>query len=236
MLNQRFTRVVTLGLALGAAGAFASLVLGAPFNLPLDRTNGWQFLSYRKIASNTFLATPDGLQIGVTNSAAPAVFPLTNSLPVIELRVSGKITGSLKVSPDTQGQKGFDDYTVRVGLVESGSRMLSWREKLLTADWVKRLFALAPQGKGIGKIHFFNVGTALNQVGHTRTHPLSDLIEETVVAVPDPDGHFAFTNRLARPMKVLAVWIACDGDDTKSSFAVTLNQVELESPPATANK
>jgi hypothetical protein len=236
MLNHRFGNVVTLGLAVGLAGAFAPLALCATFNLPLDRTNGWQFLNYRKIPPNTFHATPAGLQIGVTNSAAPAVFPLANPLLVAEMRVSGNISGLLKVRPARQGQKGFDDYTVRVGLVESGSRTLSWLEKRISADWVKRLFALAPPGTGISKIHFLNVGTELKQVGHTRTHPLSNLMQETVVAVPAADGHFAFTNRLARPMSVLAVWIACDGDDTKSSFAVTLHQVELETPPAPANK
>ena len=219
-------------LAVALAGLVAQFALGATFNLPLGRTISWQFMSYRKIPPNTFSATPAGLEIGVASSAAPAVFPLTNQLQVTELRVSGKITGSLKVPPDKQGQKGFDDYAIRVGLVESGSRTLNWSEKLISADWVKSLFSLAPRGTGISKIHFFNVGTDPMQVGFTRTHPLSDLIVETVVAVPDSDGHFTFTNRFARPMNVIAVWIACDGDDTKSTFAVTLNKVELETRPA----
>lgn len=235
-LSRRFSRSVKVVLAFWLAGRVAQLAVGATFNLPLDRTNGWQFLNYRKIPSNTFRASPAGLEIGVTNSAAPAVFPLTNQLQVTELRVSGKITGSPKVPPGRQGQKGFDDYAVRVGVVESGSRTLNWREKLVAADWVKKLFALAPRGTGINRIHFFNVGIDPKQVGHTRTHPLSDLMAETVVTVPNADGHFAFTNRFARPMNVLAVWIACDGDDTKSSFAVTLRNVELETRTAPATK
>ena len=197
------------------------------FVLPLDKTNGWQFLSYRKIPPNKFRAATNGLEIAVTNSAAPAVFPLTNGLQVAGLRASGKITGSLKIPPGKQGDKGFDDFMVRIGLVESGSRTLSWREKIISADWVKKLFALAPPGKGIGKIHFFNVGTEAKQIGHSRTHPLSNLMKETIVAVPDSNGDFAFTNRLAKPLNVIAVWISCDGDDTKSSFVVTLNRTEL---------
>lgn len=236
MLNQCFSNAVKLGLAVGLAVQFAPLALGGTFILPLDRTNDWQFLNYRQIPPNTFRASPTGLEIGVNNSAAPAVFPLTNQLQVTELRVSGKITGLLKVPAGRQGQKGFDDYAVRVGLVESGSRTLDWREKLVAADWVKRLFALAPRGTGINRIHFFNVGTDPKQVGQTRTHPLSDLMEETVVTVPDADGRFTFTKRFAQPMNVLAVWIACDGDDTKSSFAVVLSKVELENQSTPANK
>ena len=114
--------------------------------------------------------------------------------------MSGKISGLLNVSPGKQGSKGFDDYTLRVGLVESGTRRLSRREKLMAADWVKTLFSLAPPGTGITRIHFFNLGTLASQVGKTRVHPMSDLIEETVVAVPEAGGHFSFTHRFAQPM------------------------------------
>ncbi len=220
----------------GWFGTFAFTVRAGTFLLPLQQTNGWQFLNYKKIPPNTFRATSGGLEIGVKHSAAPAVFPLTNSLQITELRASGKISGSLKVPSAKQGEKGFDDYAMRVGLVESGERTLSRREKIFSPDWVKKLFALAPPGKGIGKIHFFNVGTDAKQIGNHRTHPLSDLLEETVVVVPDASGNFSFTHRFAKPFDVVAVWISSDGDDTKSTFSVTLAKVELitadKSPPS----
>jgi hypothetical protein len=212
------------------------LLSAGTFSLPLHSTNGWQFLNYRKIPPNTFRATPAGLEIGVTNSAAPAVFPLTNRLQASQLRVSGNIAGSLQVPPGKQGEKGYDDFIIRVGLVEPGPRTLSWREKIVSADWVKKLFALAPPGTGISRIHFFNVGVDRNQIGHRRAHPLSPLLQETIVAVPDATGHFAFTSHFTPPVKVLAVWIASDGDDTKSSFAVTLDTVEFETLPASVDK
>ena len=235
-LGRRWRLGVKVALAI-LLGAFAAQrVQGAVFVLPLDHTNGWQFLNYRRIPPNTFRAAAASLEIGVTNSAAPAVFPLPRPLSVTELRASGKITGTLKMPPGRQGEKGFDDYAVRVGLVETGSRTLNWRERLAAADWVKKLFALAPRGRGISRIHFFNVGTSPKQVGQTRTHPLSDLMEETVLTVTDANGDFTFTNRFVRPLNVLAVWIACDGDDTKSSFAVTLTKVELEGSPTPASR
>lgn len=198
------------------------------FELPLKDTNGWQFLNYRKIPPNTFRATPTGLKIVVDCSAAPAIFPLTNHLEVTELQFNGQLSGVLKIPPGKQGEKGYDDYAIRVGLVESGSHTLSRWEKKMAPDWVKRLFALAPPGTGVSKICFFNIGTDPKQVGQTRIHPLSNLIQETVVAVPDADGRFAVTNHLAHPLKALAVWIACDGDDTKSSFKAVLYRVELQ--------
>jgi hypothetical protein len=235
-LNRRFGNMVKVILVVMLAGHIAQCARGETYILPLNRTNGWQFLNYRKIPPNNFRASPAGLEIGVTNSAAPAVFPLPHPLQVTELRASGRISGSLKVPPGKQGEKGFDDYAVRVGLVAAGSRTLSWREKFVAVDWVKKLFSLAPRGTGISKIHFFNVGSDPKQVGRSRTHPLSELMQETVVAVPDADGRFAFTNRFTKPVSILAVWIACDGDDTKSSFAVTLGKVELETQSTPANK
>jgi hypothetical protein len=212
-------------------GHFAPVVLAGTFVLPLTQTNGWQFLKYRNIPSNTFRCTSAGLVIGVTNSAAPAVFPLTNELRVIEMRVRGKISGLLKVPPAKQGEKGFDDFALRVGLVEPGTRTLSWWEKRTAANWVKNLFALAPPGKGISKIRFFNVGTDAAQIGRSHVYSSDGLMEQTVVAVPDADGRFAFTNNFSMPLNVVAVWISSDGDDTHSSFAVTINKVEFTTTP-----
>jgi hypothetical protein len=241
-LKRHGSKLLQTCFAVCFVGIFANAAPGETISLPLSRTNGWQFLTYRKIPKNTFRATASGLNVGVTNSAAPAVFPLTNSIAVAELRVSGDIFGSLKVSPERQGKKGFDDYTLRVGLVESGPRTLSWREKIIAADWVKKLFALAPHGTGIGKIHFFNIGTSAKQIGKTRVHSTSELMEETVVAMPDAKGHVSFTNHFAIPMNTIAIWISCDGDDTKSSFAATLSAIELltenvnEKPQAARNR
>lgn len=212
--------LILMAISLGAAW-------GGSFNLPLTQTNGWQVLHYRRIPANTIRNTVAGLEIDVTNSASPIVFPLLRGLSVVELRAEGSIAGSLKIPPGRQGQKGFDDYTMRVGLVGTGARTLSWSEGLSSPDWVKHLFALAPKGTGIGKIHFFNVGTDVSQIGYSHPHYLSNLMEETVVVVPDSEGRFAFTHRFAKPMPVIAVWIASDGDDTKSSFAVTLTRLEL---------
>lgn len=224
---KRGHKIVKAAVALLLPGCFAACALGGTFVLPLAQTNGWQFLKYRKIPSNTFHCTPEGLVIGVTNSAAPAVFPLTNEFSVVKISVSGQVSGSLKVPPGKQGQKGFDDFVLRVGLVEPGTHTLSWWQKRVAADWVKKLFSLAPSGKGISKIHFFNVGTDAAQIGRNWIYNSGVPMEQTVVAVLDADGHFAFTNRFAKPIKAIAVWISSDGDDTHSSFTVTLNKVRF---------
>jgi hypothetical protein len=214
--------------ALWILAAPSTLVRGELFHVPLSQTNGWQFLKYGSIPPNTVQGTTSGFTIGVAHSASPIVLPLPKPLNVTELKVRGRISGTLKIPPGRQGTTGYDDYTVRIGLVVQGPRTLNWAERLIAANWVKKLYALAPSGTGISRIHFFNVGTTPEQIGRTRIHPLSDLMQETVVAVPDPEGGFAFSNRFNSPLDVVAIWISCDGDDSQSSFTVTLNQIDLE--------
>ena len=211
-----------------------TIVRAETITVPLDRTNGWLFIKYGKVPPNTFRATSGGLEIGVTNSAAPALFPLTNGLRITELRAKGKISGSLRIPSGKQGEKAFDDYAIRVGVVEAGTRTMNWRERLISPDWVKQLFALAPSGTGITKVRFFNIATDTTHLGRTRAHPKSDLMQETITGVPDANGNFTITNHFAKPLPVLAVWISSDGDNSKSSFAVMLEKVELsvEGPPA----
>lgn len=195
--------------------------------IPLTHTNGWQFLNYRGIPPNVPTATSAGLAFGVTNSASPAIYPLNRQRQVSHLRAVGTIHGALKTPAGKQGDHGFDDYAVRVGLVEAGNRTLNWRERLVAVNWVKTLFALAPPGTGVSKIHFFNVGVDGSQLGRTRTHPINDLMLETISATPDQNGDFAFTNRFDPPMNIIAVWISCDGDDSKSSYSTLLRRLEL---------
>jgi hypothetical protein len=95
---------------------------------------------------------------------------------------------------------------------------------------VRRLFALAPPGEGVSRIRFFNVGVAASQLGWQREHPLSDLLTESVVAAPDANGHFEFAVSVDGA-PVLAVWLSADGDDTQSSFSVTINRLELHPVP-----
>ena len=234
--NMRLTHLLKLlksfsGLWLLAA--IYSPVHGETFQVPLTQTNGWQFLKYSNIPPNTFQGTQSGFRIGVAHSASPIVLPLPKSLSVAELKVRGQISGTLHIPPGRQGMKDFDDYTVRIGLVVPGARTLNWAERLIAADWVRKLYALAPNGTGISRIHFFNVGTETIQIGRTRIHPLSDLMQETVAAVPDAEGRFAFSKPFNNPLDVVAIWISCDGDDTQSSFTVTLDQIDLEytNPP-----
>jgi hypothetical protein len=195
--------------------------------VPLNDPANWQLLQYSQLPPHRVRFSPQGLEIAVDGSAMPVIYPLAKPVQVRSVRVSGRLEGALRLPPARQGEKNFDDYALRVGLVEPGERTLNFVQRQLAAPWVRKLFELAPKGSGISRIRFFNVGTAKEQIGRQRQHPLSDLIVEKVVAVPATDGRIEFLHPLEKPLDVIAVWLSSDGDDTGSRFTVLVEEIEL---------
>jgi hypothetical protein len=199
-----------------------------PFVVPLDDAAKWQILQFRGIPPHRVRFSKAGLEMIVKASAMPLIYPLPSPMAVSSVRVRGRIQGSLRVPPERQGDARYDDYAFRIGLVEPGERRLNVFEQPFAAPWVRKLFELAPKGGGIARIRFFNLGTDRSQVGRERAHPLSDLIVERVVAVPDADGRFELVHALKPPLRTIAIWLSSDGDDTGSRFTVLVEAIELQ--------
>jgi hypothetical protein len=206
------------------AGTCAAML----FVVPLTGGDGWHVLTYRNIPANTVRYGEQGLQIEVMGSASPVIYRLQAPLLVNRVRARGRIEGALNVRGDMQGRQGFDDYALRIGLVEGGQRRLGFFERQLAPAWVRTLFNLAPADTGISQVRFFNLGVDSRQIGISRRHPLSNLLHEEVVASPASDGTFELSISFRRPINTLALWISADGDDTKSAYAVSLQALELD--------
>jgi hypothetical protein len=194
--------------------------------VPLGDSAAWKALAYRGIEANRVSFDQDGLTIHLDRSAGPLVWPLPAPAPLERVTVRGHVEGQLRTTPERQGLAGADDFTLRVGLVEAGTRRPSFLERRLAPAWVRYLFSLAPENQGVGRIRFFNLGLSTSQVGWSRTHPLSDLLHETVVAAPEADGSFTVVAR-SPDTPVLALWLSADGDDTGSRFTVRIDAIEL---------
>ena len=193
--------------------------------VPLGEEAKWQVLQYNRIPPHKVQFSKAGLQMSVERSAMPLVHPLPKPFATKRIRVKGRVEGKLNIPAGRQGEEGYDDYVFRVGLVEPGKRTLGSIQRRFVADWVRKLYELAPPGSGISGIHFFNVGA--EHLGRKRQHPLSDLIREEVVALQRTDGRFDFEHTLAQPLQTIAVWLSSDGDDTKSTFVVRVEAIEL---------
>ena len=196
--------------------------------MQLDK-NHWKSLTFNNIPANRVTELPQGLQIEINASASPLIYVFEEAATINQVSVSGMI-GSLPVIPQglKQGEKGADDFPFRLGLVLEGDKTLNFAQKLIATEWVKILFGLAPEEAGIDHIMFLNLVNPEFQYvpGTLREHPNSKgLYTETFVGQIAADQDFSFSYQLPMPKKVIALWISADGDDTGSSYTLTVNSI-----------
>lgn len=195
--------------------------------IPLGNPAAWQDLTFSKIPKNTVDHHNNGITVNVASSASPLIYPFPTSQMVSRVKVEIEIQGDIRGEPP-EGTVEEDSY-LRLGLVMKGSRRLNFFERTIAPNWVKKLFSLAPPGQGVEKIVFFNVARSASVIGKSRTHPSSDLMEERIVWLRKPtDTKLSLEHILPTPVEAAALWLSIDGDDTKSTYKVTLQKIALE--------
>jgi hypothetical protein len=209
--------------------AFAAFAVSVP--MQLDKHH-WQSLKYNSIPANQVTELAQGLQIRIDASASPLIYVFDETQTINQVSVKGMISG-LPVIPQElkQGEKGADDFPFRLGLVLEGDKTLNFVQRLIAAQWVKILFGLAPEDTGIDHIMFLNLANQGFQPTSNilRKHPGGKgLITETYIGQIAADQDFNFSYNLRMPEKVIAFWISADGDDTGSSYALTVNSISYE--------
>lgn len=205
-----------------------TMIFAAAFAVPLQQMNDWQLLRYSGIAPNQISFAHEGMTVKVMGSASPIIYPLNEARLVRRIEVTGTLYELLTLDAEKQGLKDNDDFSLKIGLVVAGDKTLNGMQKLFTADWVRRLFALAPEGGGIDSIYFLNAVQASSRLGQQRQHPLSDLFYENNVWLLDKPGDFAMTHTLNKPRKVIAIWLSIDGDDSRSNYSTLIKSLHLE--------
>ena len=202
---------------------FAALVI------PTTNLTDWKIEQFSRIPKNEVTASAKGLLIRINGSAGPLIYPLKAKAKISGFRVTGEFLGLPKfTNPSLQGEKGFDDYPLRLGFVIPGEKKLSGLKKMFAAQWVKSLYEQVQDGTGLDSIRFFNVTQNPKQVGQTRVHPASDLFKEEFFADVKHPGPFSYEFHFKQPIEAVAVWISIDGDDTKSAFDILISRLELQ--------
>jgi hypothetical protein len=194
---------------------------GAQYSAPFI-PDAWTQVSYNKIPANTLKFEAGTMLVEVASSASPIVHKLSAPMKLSSVTVQARVIGLKK--PESGDFE--EDSILRVGLVALGSNKLTAVKKLFAADWVKRLFELAPEGSGLDKIYFLNVTQRKDLVGRKRLYPFSDLISEEMVALAE-NNVVSFTKTLDTPLEVAALWLSIDGDNTASDFTLVLEKLEL---------
>ncbi len=192
-------------------------------------SKGWHSLSYSSLPANRLKFSSNKISIHVQNSASPLIHPMTqNPKKIKKISINGHVNLLVKVDPvEKQGQEGFDDFVLRLGLVLLGDKRLSYVESLLAPDWVQKMFSLAPENQGVDRILFLTAVLSSSLLNQKRVHPLSEYLHEHYVWLMNKPGDFAYSHTFEKPQLTGALWISADGDDTGSSFQLDINKISL---------
>ena len=207
-----------------------------PVRIPLelaDESNkqgkGWKIVRSKNVSPNETTREEDGLHVRVRHSADLLTYCLSEETQVRRILVRGSVTG-LPVIPEgrEQGDEKADDFAIRFGLVVSGERRLSRRERLFASELVKRLSELAPKSQGIDHALFLNLANDPPPEWRRRIHPIGKgIIRERIACVRSDPGKFTIDVQFDKPLRVLALCIVSDGDHTKSTYQVTVREIQL---------
>ena len=198
--------------------------------LPLQDPHDWQLLEFSSIPANQVEFGDRGMRVLVRGSASPIVYPLDGISQVTRVSVTGELAGLLDVDPGRQGLPGEDDFSLKIGLVVAGDKRLNFLQRMVSADWIKTLYGLAPADTGIDRILFLNAVQDESRLGLERQHPLSDLIYERNVWLLDRSGPFELHYDLESPEDIVAVWLSIDGDDSGSNYSTLISNLSLQGP------
>ncbi len=201
----------------------SNLFLSAVILVPLE-PGSWKQIPYGSVPTH-LLSNELGLKIAVKESASALVYKFDKPLRIKNVAISLTQEGVINYQAKKIGEKGADDFPLRLGFVIAGEKKLSWGQNLIAPKWVKELYKLAPKDKGLDRVHYLVVAQE-KPLYAKRFHPFSELLEEEIVGIVEK-GQFQGT--LSAPEgEVLGLWVSADGDDTKSTFNMTINQLKIE--------
>ena len=205
------------------------IILCSAFLIPLQEKDKWEDLKFSKINPHKLEFSKSGMKINVNSSAMPLIYPFKKVIKIKEVSIEGERKGKLNLNPKLkQGAKKNDDFALKFGLVIPGDKTLPFYKRAFAPQWIKRLFDLAPKDMGVDHISFINAVEDPKLKGESRIHPLGDgLIKENNVWILNKEGKFNFTYKFNPPVSAAAIWLAIDGDDTKSKYEMILNKIEL---------
>lgn len=199
------------------------------FAVPVSEKSFFHQEEFSGIPSNKVNFSINGIEIKVDSSASPLVFPILPPKKITGFTVTGEFKGLPRIqNTERQGQKGADDFPLRIGFVAAGANRPNLLQRAFAPSWLRNLYSIISKESGISVVRFYNVTQNQKALGQTRQHPSSELITEEYFALQTNVGKFDFTKTFDLPIEVLAVWISVDGDDTKSKYEVLISSLSLK--------
>lgn len=196
-----------------------SLLTNAEIVLPFEKSK-WIEINMDKTPPNKVQYKAAAINVAVNSSASLLVYKFDQPTDLSSFEINMNINGKLNPTKDAFEE---DSY-MRFGFVVLGDHQMGAMGKMFAPKWVLQLFELAPEGKGLEKIYFYNMAENKDLIGQERVSPLSKHMLEKVISGRES----IFKYSLPKPVKTVAVWLNIDGDDTKSKFSTEITGIKVK--------
>lgn len=196
-----------------------SFFANAEIIIPFEKSK-WIEINMDKTPPNKVDYKAKAINVVVNASASLLVYKFDQPTDLSSFEVTMNINGKLNPSKDAFEE---DSY-MRFGFVVLGDHQMGTMGKMFAPKWVLQLFELAPEGKGLEKIYFYNMAENKAIVGQERVSPLSKHMLEKVISGRDSVLKYS----LPKPVKTVAIWLNIDGDDTKSKFTTEITDIKVK--------
>ena len=208
---------------------FFQLFFSAGLLASFTQPSAWRSLEFDGVPANRVSYEGGSMMIAVDGSGSPLVSVFPDPVKMREVTVTGTIKGTLKVAPGDLWTKNHDDALLRLGLIEPGTKKLSAIQRLAAPAWIKMLEKMfSEKMEGLGKIRCYHLMPDASLIGKSRVNPMGDTFIETIQAAPNADGSFVLKVSFPDdPLTVAGLWLLADGDDTNSSFSVTISEISI---------
>lgn len=191
----------------------------------------WTPLSFRGIPPLNHTIAKDSITLRVVQSAGGIVRPLPAGTHVKTITIRGRIEGQLNTRAAARWQEENDDALLRVGLIHAGGKPLNALQRTAAPGWIRTLDdVLCKAGRGPARIDNLLLTPHADWVGKSRQHPKMKQVHERFAAAPGKNGTFTLTSTFDEPIDALGLWLMADGDNTESTFTVTITGIELTAP------
>lgn len=147
------------------------------------------------------------------------------------ITIRGRVEGTIHSDPAALWKPEAADKYLRVGLVHAGGKPLGTLRRAAAPAWIRTLDdVLCADGRGPTRIDNLILAPHAEWVGKARQNPGMKQVHERITAAPEKDGSFTMTVIFDNPIDALGIWLMADGDDTGSSFKVTVTAIEITNP------
>lgn len=167
----------------------------------------------------------DKLKIKVKKSSSPVVFKFDDIHEISSFEFEANVDGEMKSQNKDTGFE--EDSFLQIGFVVVGDNQLGAMGKMFAPSWVGEIFALAPEGRGLDKVYFYNVAVKPESINKARQNPKSKYMYEQIIFTKNDLGKL-LSFVLPKKLKTTALWIGAEGDSTESEFTTTVSKVILK--------